>query len=196
MGRLTLLWWGPRLYDKLTRKYLIWIKLPRAGGIKFPVAPPVCAWFFHFDLLNFLCYRLKTFPKGGPVGSRPSPVHGKSWIRHWSQTGRFKYGNDKSIVEAGSLGHSWLNKLDLMCANTFTGSLYDWSGNYNLSFYAAGSTIALSGLICFPLRRIARWQHKRELEKQKHAWAVKDSESETTSSTDEIHINMPNTTSL
>ena len=78
----------------------------------------------------------------------------------------------------------------------FVGSLYDWTGNYNLSFYVAGSTIALAGIICFPLRRIARWQHARELEKQRRAGAVKDSGSETTSSTDELHIDMRKTSSV
>ena len=81
--------------------------------------------------------------------------------------------------------------------SNFVGSLYDWTGNYNLSFYVAGSTIAWAGLICFPLRRIARWQNKRELEKKKHASAIKDSETDsTTSSTDDIHINMSHTTSI
>ena len=37
------------------------------------------------------------------------------------------------------------------------GALYDWSGNYNLSFYMAGTSLTLAGLICFPLRRISRW---------------------------------------
>lgn len=40
------------------------------------------------------------------------------------------------------------------------GSLYDATGSYNASYYLAGTTITLAGVMCLPLRRIARWQHK------------------------------------
>ncbi|KAK3601160.1 hypothetical protein CHS0354_019159 [Potamilus streckersoni] len=42
-----------------------------------------------------------------------------------------------------------------------TGVLSDHTGNYRASFYIAGASIALAGLICFPLRRIARWEKNR-----------------------------------
>ncbi|CAH1795978.1 unnamed protein product [Owenia fusiformis] len=42
------------------------------------------------------------------------------------------------------------------------GFLFDVTGNYTISFYVAGSTVALAGVICIPLRRIAKWQDRRE----------------------------------
>lgn len=45
------------------------------------------------------------------------------------------------------------------------GALFDVTGYYNYSFYVAGSTLALAGVICFPLRRIAAWWNKRTLKK-------------------------------
>ena len=47
---------------------------------------------------------------------------------------------------------------------SFPGLLYDWTGNYNISFYSAGAALALAGVICLPLRRVARWQKQKELE--------------------------------
>ncbi len=44
-----------------------------------------------------------------------------------------------------------------------TGALFDATGNYNLSFFVAGGMLAMAGIICFPLRRIARWQHNKKL---------------------------------
>ncbi|KAL8616130.1 hypothetical protein ACOMHN_066617 [Nucella lapillus] len=41
------------------------------------------------------------------------------------------------------------------------GMLSDLTGDYNISFYTAGTFIALSGLICLPLRRIALWEKER-----------------------------------
>ncbi|CAH1795975.1 unnamed protein product [Owenia fusiformis] len=41
------------------------------------------------------------------------------------------------------------------------GFLFDVTGNYTISFYVAGSTVALAGVICTPLRRIARWHDRR-----------------------------------
>ena len=35
-----------------------------------------------------------------------------------------------------------------------SGALKDATGSYTYSFYMAGATLALSGVICFPLRRI------------------------------------------
>ena len=46
------------------------------------------------------------------------------------------------------------------------GALSDATGDYKASFYLAGGVIALSGLICIPLRRISRWEKKRNQEQQ------------------------------
>ncbi|KAL8566061.1 hypothetical protein ACOMHN_036220 [Nucella lapillus] len=45
------------------------------------------------------------------------------------------------------------------------GFLSDVTGNYNSSFYVAGLFVALSGAICLPLRRIARWERNKERER-------------------------------
>lgn len=42
------------------------------------------------------------------------------------------------------------------------GWFYDVTGTYDASFYAAGTVILISGLICIPLPAFSRW------EKQKH----------------------------
>ncbi|KAI8780177.1 monocarboxylate transporter 13 [Biomphalaria glabrata] len=41
------------------------------------------------------------------------------------------------------------------------GAISDATGNYNASFYLAGITLTLSGLICLPLRRVANWEKNR-----------------------------------
>ncbi|KAH9500382.1 hypothetical protein Btru_071684 [Bulinus truncatus] len=46
------------------------------------------------------------------------------------------------------------------------GAISDATGNYNASFYLAGVTLTLSGVICFPLRRISQWERRRR-EKQR-----------------------------
>ena len=45
-----------------------------------------------------------------------------------------------------------------------TGWMYDVTGSFNVSFYVAGTTIALAGVICLPLRRVAKWynNYKRQ----------------------------------
>ena len=48
----------------------------------------------------------------------------------------------------------------------FTGALSDATGDYRASFYLAGSVIALSGIICIPLRRISRWERKKQEKEQ------------------------------
>ncbi|XP_070201574.1 monocarboxylate transporter 5-like [Littorina saxatilis] len=42
------------------------------------------------------------------------------------------------------------------------GVLSDITGDYNISFYVAGICLGLSGLICFPLRRISQWEIARD----------------------------------
>ena len=43
----------------------------------------------------------------------------------------------------------------------FAGALSDVTGNYEGAFYLAGAAICLSGIICFPLRRISKWENRR-----------------------------------
>ena len=47
-----------------------------------------------------------------------------------------------------------------------SGMLFDATGTYHSSFYFAGVTLGLAGVICLPLRRIARWQKRRKVAKQ------------------------------
>ncbi|XP_052255650.1 monocarboxylate transporter 12-B-like isoform X2 [Dreissena polymorpha] len=42
------------------------------------------------------------------------------------------------------------------------GALFDATGDYTVSFYLAGAVIAASGLCCLPLRRVSRWEKRRE----------------------------------
>ena len=43
-----------------------------------------------------------------------------------------------------------------------SGALYDVTQSYNYSFYIAGISLTMAGVICLPLRRIARWQSNKE----------------------------------
>ena len=45
------------------------------------------------------------------------------------------------------------------------GFFYDVTGSYDISFYYAGTTICLAGVINLPLRHLARWREKRKKEK-------------------------------
>lgn len=49
------------------------------------------------------------------------------------------------------------------------GALYDITQSYNSSFYVAGISLTMAGVICLPLRRIARWQSKREQQQSRLA---------------------------
>jgi len=42
------------------------------------------------------------------------------------------------------------------------GALFDITGDYQASFYLSGAVIAISGLLCLPLRRISRWEARRK----------------------------------
>ena len=48
-----------------------------------------------------------------------------------------------------------------MCFLLIPGALSDITGNYRGAFYLAGAAICLSGLICVPLRRIAKWETRK-----------------------------------
>ena len=45
-----------------------------------------------------------------------------------------------------------------------TGTIFDATGSYTVSFIIAGSFIAFSGAICLPLRRISQWENSKQPE--------------------------------
>ncbi|XP_046580867.1 LOW QUALITY PROTEIN: monocarboxylate transporter 12-like [Haliotis rubra] len=42
------------------------------------------------------------------------------------------------------------------------GAIADTFGSYNAAFYVSGSTLAMAGVICLPLRKLAAWEKARE----------------------------------
>ncbi|XP_060073577.1 monocarboxylate transporter 12-B-like [Ylistrum balloti] len=48
--------------------------------------------------------------------------------------------------------------LSSFIGSPIAGALADVTGDYNITFYLSGVTLSLAGLICFPLRRIAKWE--------------------------------------
>ncbi|XP_050441619.1 monocarboxylate transporter 9 isoform X2 [Adelges cooleyi] len=42
------------------------------------------------------------------------------------------------------------------------GIFKEWSGNYDMSFYLAGILLILSGVICYPMRRVKNWEDNRK----------------------------------
>ncbi|XP_052782946.1 monocarboxylate transporter 12-like [Mya arenaria] len=78
----------------------------------------------------------------------------------------------RSIIMAELLGIEKLTSsfgLVTMCQGLsafigapIAGALSDEAGDYKGAFYLAGITIAFSGVICFPLRAINRWEKRRE----------------------------------
>ncbi|XP_060077608.1 monocarboxylate transporter 9-like [Ylistrum balloti] len=77
----------------------------------------------------------------------------------------------RSILLAELLGIQRLNSsfgltglsmgLSTFVGSPIAGALADISGNYDMTFYFAGITLGLGGLICLPLRRISRWERNR-----------------------------------
>lgn len=51
--------------------------------------------------------------------------------------------------------------LSSFIGSPIAGSLADMTGDYDITFYLSGVTLALAGLICIPLRRIAKWEQGR-----------------------------------
>lgn len=51
--------------------------------------------------------------------------------------------------------------LSTFIGSPIAGALSDATGDYKASFYLAGSVIAISGIICIPLRRVSRWERQR-----------------------------------
>lgn len=56
--------------------------------------------------------------------------------------------------------------LSTFIGSPIAGALSDATGDYRASFYLAGSVIAISGVMCIPLRRISHWERKRNEKKQ------------------------------
>ncbi|OWF36096.1 monocarboxylate transporter 12-like [Mizuhopecten yessoensis] len=48
--------------------------------------------------------------------------------------------------------------LSSFIGSPIAGALADETGDYNITFYLSGVTLGLAGLICFPLRRISKWE--------------------------------------
>ncbi|XP_069115634.1 monocarboxylate transporter 9-like [Argopecten irradians] len=51
--------------------------------------------------------------------------------------------------------------LSSFIGSPIAGALADETGDYNITFYLSGVTLSLAGLICFPLRRIAKWENSK-----------------------------------
>ena len=49
----------------------------------------------------------------------------------------------------------------LVNCNLFIGTIADSTGDYRGAFFLAGIVMCLSGAICFPLRRILKWESRR-----------------------------------
>lgn len=50
-----------------------------------------------------------------------------------------------------------------LIGNPLGGWLKDYTGNYDLAFYAAGGYLVLSGVLCYPLQHVRDWENKRML---------------------------------
>ena len=57
----------------------------------------------------------------------------------------------------------WMNLIIFLnCAvEHLTGMFYDATNDYDASFYLSGSMILISGILCYPLGYINRWEKKR-----------------------------------
>ena len=47
-----------------------------------------------------------------------------------------------------------------------TGLLFDLTGSYDDSFFVAGSLIAVSGIMCLPLKRLSEWETNRSIRRR------------------------------
>lgn len=69
---------------------------------------------------------------------------------------------------ASSLGlNLFLQGLGTFCGSPIAGALSDRTGDYVITFYFGGITLGLAGLICFPLRWVARRQEVSEANESK-----------------------------
>ncbi|XP_069107004.1 monocarboxylate transporter 12-like [Argopecten irradians] len=84
----------------------------------------------------------------------------------------------KSIILIELKGDKWLSNslglvnflvsISVFIGSPIAGALSDITESYDAAFYFAGGTIGLAGLMCFPLRCIARWEHNRHPEKDEN----------------------------
>ncbi|XP_060077418.1 monocarboxylate transporter 12-like [Ylistrum balloti] len=97
----------------------------------------------------------------------------------------------RSLLMAELLGVHRLNNsfgivglsmgLSTYLGSPIAGALADASGNYNMTFYFAGITLVLGGLICLPLRRISEREKRRSVDFNTNAMhRDKESEDNTT----------------
>ncbi|GFO07847.1 monocarboxylate transporter 9 [Plakobranchus ocellatus] len=81
----------------------------------------------------------------------------------------------KSYRSGGCKCQTYLKKLQIWLLprlQAAEGFLSDVYGNYDAAFYLAGVSLALSGAICIPLRRIARWESERVKKRVKSALSI------------------------
>lgn len=45
------------------------------------------------------------------------------------------------------------------------GIFKDWTGTYDMSFYLSGVLLVTSAVICYPLRKIKKWEDKKKLQR-------------------------------
>ncbi|XP_033759184.1 monocarboxylate transporter 12-like [Pecten maximus] len=55
--------------------------------------------------------------------------------------------------------------LSSFIGSPIAGALADETGDYNITFYLSGVTLSLAGLICFPLRRISKWENSKRTQR-------------------------------
>jgi len=48
----------------------------------------------------------------------------------------------------------------------FVGAIQEATNSYVVPFLVSGSLIALGGIICLPVRRVARWEMERDKRKE------------------------------
>lgn len=53
-----------------------------------------------------------------------------------------------------------------------SGVFMDLTGSYDVSFYIAGGLYTFSGLLCFPLRYVAKWEKSRSSTHNKKAGII------------------------
>jgi len=68
-------------------------------------------------------------------------------------------GLDKLTTAFGQL--IVLHGIAVIIGTPIAGMLYDITGSFHYGFYASGSAIFLSGVMCFPLRKICEYEKRR-----------------------------------
>jgi len=56
--------------------------------------------------------------------------------------------------------------LDWSVHHLYAGAILDKTGSFVVPFLVAGILIAVGGFLCLPVRRIARWEQKRNEKRQ------------------------------